>query len=82
MQRFAGWRQNLVLLTCPSVVSLGTCHLRLVSGPTYVDSADMVVTPNTWTVTVLVALLGLSCCPCSRAPCWPHTCPSVLPEVL
>lgn len=46
-----------------SVVSLGTCHPRLVSGPTYVNSADVVVTPNTWTVTVLVALLGLSAVP-------------------
>lgn len=56
----AGWRQNLVLLACPSVVSLGTCHPRLVPGPTYVDSADVVVTPNPLAVTVLVALLGFS----------------------
>lgn len=51
-----------MLLVCPSVVSPGTSciyHPRLVpSGSTYVDRADVV--PNTWTVTLLVALLGLS----------------------
>lgn len=47
----------------------------------YVHSTDVAVTPNTWAVTVLVVLLG-SVLHCSRATCWPHICPLVLPKAL
>lgn len=56
-----GWQRSVTLWCLLEAAYV--CHPRLVgSGSTGVDSADMAVTPNTWTVTVSGGSAGAQHC--------------------